>query len=215
MKIGLLGKSGRMGQIVERLALLRGWDVIELSFDKEKLHAQLIGLDVALEFSSKEGLDLLLDVADLPLVLASTGLNDELKEKIKEKASKIPVFYSANYSVGLFKLLDLLENAGLEAENAQITETHHINKKDAPSGTALLIQERLAIPSPIMSIREEDVFGIHEISYKLGEEILSFKHTALNREIFATGALAACEFIFKAKAGLYSMKDLLQSGARF
>jgi 4-hydroxy-tetrahydrodipicolinate reductase len=209
MKVGLLGHNGKMGKILTQKLQEKGCDVIFLSFDKKQLFSQLQSCQVAMEFSSSTGLELLLDTASIPLVLASTGLEASLKEKIVQKSQKIPIFYSANYSLGMNTLIHLLKNSSLESSKASISEVHHIHKKDAPSGTALMIKEFLEIKEPIKSIREGDVFGEHEIVYHLSGEKLIFKHVALGRDVFAEGAMAAVKWIVCQKQGLYSMNDLL------
>lgn len=209
MRVGILGLKGRMGQVLEKQLLKLGWICVELSFDKHKLAKQQEGLDGIIEFSSKEALSDLLDVATVPCVLASTGLTEALREKILSKSQKIPLFYSANFSLGLNKMLYLLKDAELNEASAKIFETHHIHKKDAPSGTALLLQQELNILEPITSKREGDVFGQHEIHYHFEDETLIFKHVAHNRDIFAKGACQALKFLILQQPGLYSMKDLL------
>jgi 4-hydroxy-tetrahydrodipicolinate reductase len=210
MRVGVLGLKGRMGQIVQRKLIEMNWECIELSFDKDTFLKQQEGLDGIIEFSSSEALDKLLDMFKVPSILASTGLSSHLKEKILEKSQHLPLFYSSNYSLGLNKLLLILQSAGLDASKAKIFETHHIHKKDAPSGTALTLQKELNIDHPITSYREGEVFGEHEIHYVLEGEILIFKHVAKNRDIFALGACNALKFLLLQKPGLYSMKDLLQ-----
>lgn len=121
----------------------------------------------------------------------------------------IPVFYSSNYSLGLFKLIQILKSSDLNHLEATIEETHHVHKKDAPSGTSLMLKDKLSVQTEIKSIREGDVFGVHTLFYKLDGETLSFTHTAESREIFAKGAISALNFLLKQPAGLYGMEELL------
>lgn len=211
MKIGVLGLKGRMGQILQKEMSHLNWECLELCFDKNKLIEQQEGLDGIIEFSSKEALSELIDAVNVPCVLASTGLTDEIKEKILLKSQKVPIFYSANFSMGFNKLLYILKSAGLDPLNAEIFERHHIHKKDAPSGTALTLKKELNIPKEIISIREGEVFGEHEIHYYLEGETLIFKHIAENRNIFAIGACRALKFLVDKKPGLYGMQDLLNT----
>lgn len=209
MKVGVLGLKGRMGQIVEKELRSLKWECVELSFDKEILAAQQNNLSGIIEFSSPEALKDLLDEIRVPCVLASTGLSEETRKKILEKSKVVPLFYSSNYSIGLNKLLYLLKNSDLKFTDAEIFETHHIHKKDAPSGTALLLKNELNIEKPIVSFREGEVFGEHEIHHHMLGETLIFKHVAKERNIFAKGAIEALNFLLNKKQGLYSMKDLL------
>jgi 4-hydroxy-tetrahydrodipicolinate reductase len=209
MKVGLLGHQGKMGKVLTQELAKIGWEVVSLSFDKKILKTELESCQVAIEFSSPKGLELLLEEALIPLVLASTGLEKRLQEKIIEKSLNLPIFYTANYSLGLNKLMLLLKEASLDHSKASISETHHIHKKDAPSGTAIMLKDFLHIQEPIVSLREKEVFGEHEITYNLEGEKLIFTHVALGREVFAQGVLAAAEFIKLKDKGLFSMKDLL------
>lgn len=210
MKIGVLGLHGRMGKMVAVCLQELRWDILELSFDKNILAKQLAQVDGVIEFSSPDAVDMLLDVATIPCVLASTGISDALKEKIINKSKVFPVFYSANYAIGLNKLLFFLKKMQLDGSQAEIFETHHVHKKDAPSGTAILLKNELQITAPIISQREGEVFGEHEIHYHLDGESLMFKHEAKTRKIFAIGACEALKFLISKGPGLYSMKDLLE-----
>lgn len=209
MKVGVLGIKGRMGQIVQKELNEFKWECVELSFDKKTLAAQQEDLNGIIEFSSPEALKDLLEVIKVPCVIASTGLSDEVKMKILDKSKTLPLFYSSNYSIGLNKLLYLLKNSDLKFTDAEIFETHHIHKKDAPSGTALLLKKELNIGKPIVSFREGEVFGEHEIHHHMFGETLIFKHVAKERCIFAKGAIEALNFLLNKEPGLYSMKDLL------
>lgn len=208
MKVGVLGSKGKMGQKVMAQLIAHNIEFCELSFDKDSLRQEQVGLDGIIEFSSPSGLETLLEVATVPCVLASTGLSEDLKEKILSKSQMLPIFYSANYSVGLNQLISFLKYLNLDPNCLEIFETHHVHKKDAPSGTALMLQKELNILRPIVSIREGEVFGEHEIHYQMDGEKLVFKHIAQNRDLFAKGALLALKFLVDKDPGLYSMGDL-------
>jgi 4-hydroxy-tetrahydrodipicolinate reductase len=206
MKVGVLGYKGRMGQVVMDELTRKGHQAIALS--QENLEKQLRECEGVIEFSSSSGVKLLLENAHCPLVLASTGLSEDLKKQIVEKSCQIPIFYTSNYSLGLFKLMLMLKQASLDPSSGVIVETHHQHKKDAPSGTALMLHEFLGFSNEIISHREGEVFGIHEIKYQLGNEVLTFKHEALNRGLFAHGSVEALNFLMSVAPGLYSMNDL-------
>lgn len=209
MKVGVLGIKGRMGQIVQKEISELKWECVELSFDKKILALQQEDLCGIIEFSSPDALKDLLEVIKVPCVLASTGLSEEIREKILEKSKDLPLFYSSNYSMGLNKLLYLLKNSSFKFTDAEIFETHHIHKKDAPSGTALFLKNELNIEKPIISYRVGEVFGEHEIHHHMCGETLIFKHVAKERSIFAKGAIQALNYLINKEPGLYSMKDLL------
>jgi 4-hydroxy-tetrahydrodipicolinate reductase len=209
MKIGLLGHKGRMGQIVNAEIIKLGWQVVELSWEQEILKKQLKDCEGVIEFSSPLGLKQLVEQANIPLVLATTGLEQDIKDLIIKKSHEIPIFYSSNYSMGLFKLMKLLKNSDLDHKNAKIKEIHHIHKKDTPSGTALLIKQYLDIRTDIESERIGEVFGEHTIIYEFEGESLSMTHSAKNRKIFAQGALCALKFLIHKTPGLYSMNELI------
>jgi 4-hydroxy-tetrahydrodipicolinate reductase len=160
MQIGILGYSGKMGQKVDEEITKMGWSALGLSKDVHELNNQLKTVDAVIEFSSEKGIESLLELADCPLVLAATGLSEDIKEKIIEKSLAVPVFYSANYSMGLFELIHILKTSSLNHATAFISETHHIHKKDAPSGTALMLKQALGVETEIHSSRYGEVFGI-------------------------------------------------------
>ena len=166
-----------------------------------------------------------------PVVIATTGQTEEEKNKILEASKIIPVFYAANYSLGIAvlinqakKIVSLLDNADIE-----IVETHHNRKLDAPSGTALAIanglkevrkdaniicgrngnKKREKNDIGINSIRLGNVVGIHEVLISTEHECISIKHEAYDRGLFAEGAIKAIKFMSGKPKGLYSMKDLL------
>ncbi len=192
--------------------------------------------DIIIDFSQVHlSLDMLeyAKEKNIPIVIATTGFNME-QEKIIEKYSKtIPVFKSANMSFDinlmckiLSKLAPLLSNSDIE-----ITETHHRNKIDAPSGTALLLansinnalggkmkyvynrhdlsQKRENDEIGFSSIRGGNIVGEHTVQFFGPYETFEIKHTSYSRSVFAEGAIKAAEFMIGKPAGLYSMNDLV------
>lgn len=225
-----------MGKAVIDYAQKRGHKVIDI-FDidnKNQITSEkLKNADVVFEFTTPEGafenISKCMD-AGVPCVSGSTGWMDKLDLlKFRCEEEQKTLFYSSNFSIGvniLFKInrnLAKIMNSHDEYE-VKITETHHIHKLDAPSGTAINIAAQiideidrktdweLNSKSPekinINAIREGEVFGIHEITYESNVDIISIKHSAKSRQGLAQGAVLAAEFV-KDKQGFYTMDDLL------
>ncbi len=192
--------------------------------------------DVIIDFSFhtvvKDALDYAVK-AKCPIVVATTGLNDEEKSHVAETACKVPVFLSGNMSIGIATLCDTAKRVASAFPNAEIeiVETHHIRKADAPSGTALMLADSIKEIRPNakyvfgrqgMSKREKDeigihalrmanVVGIHEVYITTDTEQILLKHTAFDRALFADGAIKAAEFLVGKSAGIYTMKDIFNA----
>ncbi len=158
----------------------------------------------------------------MAMVIGTTGFSEEELKAVREASRVIPVVFSPNMSVGVNVFLSLI---GKTAEafggdyKVSIKETHHVHKKDKPSGTARLMAETVKEISKgdalVESIREGEVAGDHEIVFESETDILKISHSAKTRDIFALGALRAAKFITKKKKGLFSMRDVLgMSGKR-
>lgn len=145
-------------------------------------------------------------------VSGTTGLTARHKQALKTASKSIPVFYAANMSGGIFLITKYLNQLKQTDVKIIITDIHHKNKKDKPSGTALKLQSSLSKhlkkTSQIKSIRTGKHFGTHKIQIKNKEEIIILEHHALNRELFAKGALKACVFLSKKQKGYYDLEDL-------
>lgn len=224
IKFGIVGASGRMGLEVKSLALAGGHSVVaELTsknFSQYLKSKTSEKPDVWIDFSTPDALDQLLDFLNkypTPLVSGTTGLKPEQLSKLKKYAKKTSVFWAPNMSVGIALVMKMLETYDAYSDfDFQIDETHHKLKKDKPSGTAILLQDKLTevlghkkIPEPL-SIRGGGVYGIHRIQAISDEEIISIEHTALNRRVFAKGAIWAANQIMQYKSGYFEMKDLLK-----
>lgn len=155
-----------------------------------------------------------------PLVIATTAFTVDDKTKINKLSSAIPVFMSGNFSIALHDFMDTLKFAVKRIRDdtdIQIVEYHHNQKKDAPSGTALMIKDALINANKkvdskkinICSIRGGSIFGEHEVIFaNCKDEVLSFKHQVSSRETFADGAIEAAIWTAKQPNGLYDMDDL-------
>lgn len=231
MKIALVG-YGRMGKIIDEIALKRGHDVVARL--KETPTAEnLNNPDVVIEFSlpevAFENIKACLENG-IPVISGTTGWL-ERKSEIENIAvqNKTAFLYGSNFSLGvnLFfalneKLADLMKN--VDAYSCQLEEIHHIHKLDAPSGTAISLAEGIIKNNPkfeawkledtqekqlgIFAIREDEVPGTHSVYYRSEVDEIEIKHTAHNRNGFALGAVVAAEWI-KDKKGNFTMKDVL------
>lgn len=246
VKIILNGCSGKMGRVVSKLADNSENISIVAGVDKNgnkggnqvftDIGSCNISADVILDFSRPDSLDSLIKYGknnNIGIVLCTTGYSDDEIKKIEDASKSIPVFRSANMSIGINVINNVLRNiSSLLYKNfdIEIIEAHHNQKVDSPSGTALLladtirdsideniefingregIKKRIHNEIGIHSIRGGDIVGEHEIMFAGKGETIEIKHTAISREVFAVGALKACEFICKRKAGLYSMDDII------
>jgi 4-hydroxy-tetrahydrodipicolinate reductase len=153
-----------------------------------------------------------------PLVIGTTGHSAEQRSVIEKTAEFLPVVFASNFSVGVNALFALTKRAGDifgDEFRAEIVETHHRMKKDAPSGSAKTLAEILSKAQnitdqvPIQSIREGDVVGEHTVIFSGPGERLELTHRARSREIFARGALRAAEWVIGKPPGLYAMQDVL------
>lgn len=196
-----------------------------------------ISFDVIIDFSYPDGSLNILEYASIkkiPVVIATTGFSKEQELKIQEYGKKIPIFKSANMSYEISLMSQIVSEVAKKLSNAdiEIIETHHNQKKDAPSGTALLLanaindvldqkkdyifdrhskkEKRSSNEIGFSSIRGGNIVGEHIVQFYSPYDTLEIKHTAYSRELFAEGALKAAEFIVKQSENkLYNMNDLL------
>ena len=227
MKIAIVG-NGRMGQAVAALGSQRGHSIhtVVNSSDNAGGRAltreRLAGVDVAVEFTRPEAvvpnLERLIELG-IPTVTGTTGWSGALP-RITDlvHARRGAVLHAANFSAGVHLFLrtarEMARQFSLRPEFvAFIREEHHAAKLDAPSGTALLLQQRLgdSDPSrsfPITSVRAGSVPGTHTLTYEGQHETVSLSHVARDREAFAAGALAAAEWL-PGKTGVFTFEHLL------
>lgn len=201
---------------------------------------RLLGLsDVLIDFSLPAGTEQIAPAAaeaGVPLVCGVSGLSDAQLGLLRAAARKIPVVYDRNMSQGVAVLTRLVQSAAaaLSPEfDIRIDETHHVHKKDAPSGTALKLGEAAAAargvdfhdtmhfetdapPAPGQIVftveRRGDVPGEHSVTFASDSERLTLEHSVRTRDVFARGAITAARWIVGQPAGLYSMDDVLFSG---
>ena len=259
-KLALFGAAGRMGKRILSLSEEAGlFDIIAAIERKDhadigkdagfaasagQLNIKLTdtcqaAADVAIDFSLPVAADKSIDYClenNAALVLGTTGLSDDQKEKLKTASTKIPIIYGTNMSVGMNVLFSIV---GKVAEmlghdyDIEIIEQHHRFKKDAPSGSALTLAENICMATNrdfpdclshgrsgkdalrqkgtigLHAVRAGDITGIHSVIFgTLGEKII-LNHTAHSRDTFARGALKAAQWLIGKKPQLYSMTDVL------
>ncbi len=222
MKIAVNGACGRMGQTVIRLAKEAGIEVAAAIdvIDGPGIVRALPGkVDALVDFSLPDGALARLEECvktGTPAVVCTTGFTDEQRARITEAGKRIPVVFASNTSVGvntLFRIVPEIARALGSDYDIDVSETHHRFKKDAPSGTAKTLAERIAEAtgrSPIVhAVRSGDVVGEHRVIFGTLGETVEILHRAHSREVFARGALEAARWVAKAKPGLYSMLDVI------
>lgn len=245
----LRGCNGKMGQVISELVdadenavIVAGIDVslskpnkypVSQSFTKCNVSA-----DVIIDFSAPVNLEEMLEFAvkrQIGIVLCTTGFSKDQLTLIEEASKIIPVFKSANMSVGVNLISKLLKEAAVVLTDAgfdiEIVEKHHNKKVDAPSGTALALadvmnealnheydykydrsQERTPRNKKeigISAVRGGTIVGEHEVIFAGMDEVIEIKHTAYSKAIFAKGAIQAAKFLPGKVAGMYSMSDLM------
>jgi len=193
-------------------------------------------IDLIIDFSHPSSLPNLLEYGinkNIPIVMGTTGLSDEDLNSIKSASKKIPIFYSANMSLGINLLVSMVKKISPilnETFDIEIIEKHHNKKIDAPSGTAYMIanainnqldnskeyvfdrhtksQARNKNEIGIHAIRGGTIVGEHSVIYAGTDEVIEIKHSASSKKIFAQGAIKAAKFVYNKESGFYNMEDL-------
>lgn len=174
-------------------------------------------IDVIVDFSSPSLTERTLEYAlenKIPLCIFTTGIDKTTEKKIITSSKRIPVFYSSNTSVGINSISLILPelSKALNGFDVDIIEKHHRDKKDFPSGTAILLSKNLKNrKATFHSIRAGNAVGEHQIVFSGIDETVTITHQATDRKIFALGAIKAISFIIKKNKGLFDMQDLLKA----
>ncbi|MBW9156598.1 4-hydroxy-tetrahydrodipicolinate reductase [Clostridium tagluense] len=244
----LNGCNGKMGKVISEMAKASTNISIVAGIDKNSsgltypcynhINECEDEIDVILDFSRPDALDALCQYSkakNIPIVFCTTGYTEKQLSKIYSLSEDIAVFHSANMSIGINiinNMLRSISNMLYKDFDIEIIEKHHNQKVDAPSGTALLLantikdsieeetifnngrnglhkRERNEIG--IHAIRGGNIIGDHEIIFAGKGECIEIKHTAISREVFAIGALKACEYLYKKEKGLYNMDDVVNT----
>ena len=245
LKIIINGYSGSMGKVLTKCAnedseleIVCGAskDDLDVPFKTyQKMSDVEESADVIIDFSHHSTIDDTLSYAiktKTPIVIATTGFNDEELTKIKKASNIIPIFHSSNMSLGVNVLVKLVKEAAksLNGFDIEIIEKHHNKKLDAPSGTAVMIANGVKEVLPdseyiygrhgrsdkrssneigIHAIRGGTIVGEHTTIFAGHDEVVEIKHTAQSKDIFAKGAIAAAKFLVKQEAGYYNMNNML------
>ncbi|MBQ7887239.1 MAG: 4-hydroxy-tetrahydrodipicolinate reductase [Clostridia bacterium] len=237
MKLAVIG-NGRMGRMIESVcARGGGFEVAGLVGPGDYAHPDELAAEAMIDFSYPGNLELVLASAvkrKLPLVIGTTGLSYEQGDAIRAASDMIPIVWANNFSTGVTVLARLARMAAQalgEDFDIEITETHHNQKEDAPSGTAKMLLSavdphgeyavvngregrpgRRGREIGMHALRGGTVAGAHSVHFFGQMEEIELRHRADSREIFARGALRAAAFAAKAKPGLYDMEDVLFGG---
>ena len=243
MNIIINGAGGRMGRALRAMAEKGCWNallagMVDPYVNEEGMLASLAAFDgnadCIIDFSNHAGTaDLVAYAAakKLPVVIATTGHTEEELALIRKAAEEVPVFYSGNMSLGIALLTHLARETARMFPDAdvEIVESHHNQKLDVPSGTALMLARAVQDARPesrfvvgrhengkrakeeigIHSLRMGNTVGIHEVIVNTGTQIITLKHEAQDRSLFAEGALAAAAFLVGKAPGMYNMDDMV------
>ncbi|MGI6664718.1 MAG: 4-hydroxy-tetrahydrodipicolinate reductase [Christensenellaceae bacterium] len=248
-RVIITGANGAMGQVLARMIaaspafeVVAGVDLFADRYENpfpvfSEISACDVPADILIDFSQPGALDGNLAYAtekNLPLIIATTGYNNEQRAEIAATAEKIPVFFTANMSLGVNLQLELCRQAASffgDSVNIEIIERHHNLKLDSPSGTAIALAEaineekhgamqfqfgrhgldtkRKENEIGLHSIRGGKIVGEHDVLFITDEELLEIRHRSESKEVFAAGALRAAEFLLTRPIGLYSMHDIV------
>lgn len=249
VKVILHGCNGKMGRMITEICkeddgvqIVAGIDVFDGVENTYPVFANITdcgaAADVIIDFSNAGAVDALLGYSmekKIPVVLCSTGLSEEQLANVQKTAEHTAVLKSANMSLGINTLIDLLKKAaGVFAPagfDIEIVEKHHNQKLDAPSGTALALADAVneALPQAysytydrsgrrqkrdkqeigISSVRGGSIVGEHEVIFAGTDEVITLQHTAYSRAVFAKGAVEAAKFLAGKDAGMYDMADVI------
>ena len=243
------GCNGKMEQVItgickedENIEIVAGIDPYTGLKNDYPVFAKIgecnVEADVIVDFAAAPAVDDLLAYSiekQIPVVLCTTGLTEEQLQKVEETSKKVAVLKSANMSLGINMLMDLLQKAAKILAPAgfdmEIVEKHHNQKLDAPSGTALALadsinealnnaydykydrsqerKKRDKYEIGIQAVRGGNIVGEHEVIFAGTDEVIEFKHTAYSKAVFAKGAVEAAKFLAGKPAGRYEMSDVI------
>ena len=251
-KIIMHGCNGRMGQNITRLVgedptveIVAGVDMFDGIKNTYPVFKSItdcdVPADVVIDFSAASTVETLLAYCvekQIPVVLCTTGLNEEQLAKVEETSKKVAILKSANMSMGINLLQKVLKDispilaqAGFDIE---IVEKHHNQKKDSPSGTALALGDsineafeekyeyvydrsdrNIARPQKeigFSAVRGGTIVGDHDVIFAGEDEVITLSHRAYSRAVFGNGAIQAAKFLAGKDAGMYNMSDVINEG---
>ena len=214
IKLYINGKSGKMGTVLNKL----------ISNDNNfSTSVNIDSADVVIDFSHPESTKKVIQESlkkNKPLVIGTTGLNKQILDDINNASKILPIVQAANMSIGIHQLKESLKKFirnNNKKINCIIEEVHHKKKIDKPSGTALEIVHLIIEEdtnkninlSDIVSLREDDVSGIHKVTFSQNDVSFIFKHNAISRDIFGNGALHCAKKIFELEPNLYTFEKII------
>lgn len=250
-KVIMNGCNGHMGQVISALCeqdleieIVAGVDICtEQKFGYPvfaSIDACDVEADAIIDFSHVSCIDALLNYSttrQIPVVVCTTGLSEEQNAAVKEASKKVAVLKSANMSLGINTLMNLLQTAAKVLAPAgfdmEIVEKHHNQKLDAPSGTAIALadsindaleedyaykydrsaerKKREKYEIGIQAVRGGNIVGEHEVIFAGTDEVITFKHTAYSKAVFGKGAIEAAKYLAGKPAGFYDMSDVIKN----
>jgi len=249
IKIIMNGCNGKMGQVITKIVadtddceIVGGVDLNDSIKNTYPVYKSISEVkekaDVIIDFSHPSTLTSVLNYAKdtkTPAIICTTGLSAEQRQEIVDTSKEVAMFFSANMSLGVNLLIDLVTKAAKILEenfDIEIIEKHHNQKIDAPSGTALAIADAIADSITkeaeytydrhsvrkkrskneigIHSMRGGTIVGEHSVIFAGQDEVIEVKHQATSKEVFAVGAVRAAKFLAGKPAGMYEMKDLIK-----
>ena len=249
VRVIMNGCNGKMGQCITGICaqdpeveIVAGVDVYDGITNTYPVFSSIeechVEADVVIDFSTAKAVDALLDycvATNTPVVLCTTGLSEEQLKRVQEDSKKVAILKSANMSLGINTLMELLKKAALVFAPAgfdmEIVEKHHNQKLDAPSGTAIALADSMNMALDeaytykydrsqerkkrdpyeigISAVRGGNIVGEHEVILAGQDEVIEFKHTAYSKAVFAKGAVEAAKFLHGKGAGHYDMADVI------
>lgn len=252
VKMIMHGCNGHMGQVItdmvakdDSIEIVAGVDIVDNKDNGYPVFTNIfdcnVDADVIVDFAAAVAVDNLLKFSkerNIPVVLCTTGLNDEQIAMVKETSKEVAILKSANMSLGINTLLKLIKDAarvfGTAGYDIEIVEQHHRLKKDAPSGTALALadsvnealnneyeyvydrskrsEQRPDREIGISAVRGGTIVGVHDVIFAGADEVITFNHTAYSKAVFAKGAIEAGKFLAGKPAGMYDMADVIEEG---
>ncbi|MCD8300368.1 MAG: 4-hydroxy-tetrahydrodipicolinate reductase [Clostridiales bacterium] len=251
IKAILNGCNGQMGRVISDLAatdesieIVAGVDIDTAQHYDYPVYGNIadcdVPADVIIDFSHVSCIDALMDYSverQIPVIVCTTGLSETQEEKVRAASGQVAVLKSANMSLGINTLMEILKPAAKALAAAgfdvEIVEKHHNRKLDAPSGTAIALadsvneamdgaysytldrsdrrQKRDPREIGIQSVRGGSIVGEHEVMFCGMDEVVTLKHTAYSRSIFANGAIEAARYLAGKPAGYYTMADVVKA----
>ena len=245
------GCNGKMGQVITgickedaEIEIVAGIDLYDGIKNDYPVFPNIsvcdVAADVIIDFSNAKAVDDLLVYSvdkQIPVVLCTTGLSEEQLKKVDGASKKVAVLKSANMSLGINMLMELLKQAATILAPAgfdmEIVEKHHNQKLDAPSGTALALADAIKEVAGdeyyykydrsqehkkrdpkeigISAVRGGTIVGVHDVIFAGEDEVIEFTHTAYSKSVFAKGAIEAAKFLAGKPAGMYDMTDVIAS----